>query len=100
MHRADRSFIIRERILVPLVSILEISNKLRFIVSDFGAVANFISRSKVQFPQSIFMGTRKILLKLVLKCDPYERVVVFEFGVARGALTAWGLNQIKSKSLK
>jgi hypothetical protein len=100
VHRADRRFIIRERILVPLVSTLERSNKLRTVVSDFGAVANFIGRSKVQFPQSIFLGTRKSLLKSVLKCDPNERVVVFEFGVARGALTAWGLRQIKSKNLK
>ena len=100
MHREDRRFLIRERLLVPLVSTLERSNKLRSIVSDFGAVANFIDRSKVQSPQSIFLGTRKSLLKSVLKCDPNERVVVFEFGVARGALTAWGLRQIKSKNLK
>ena len=100
MHRADRRFIIRERLLVPLVSTLERSKKLRAIVADFGAVANFIENSKVQFPQSTFLGTRKSLLKSVLKCERNERVVVFEFGVARGALTAWGLKQIKSKNLK
>ena len=100
MHRADRRFIIRERLLVPLVSTLERSKKLRAIATDFGAVANFIENSKVQFPQSRFLGTRKSLLKSVLKCERNERVVVFEFGVARGALTAWGLKQIKSKNLK
>lgn len=100
MHREDRRFLIRERLLVPLVSTLERSNKLRSIVADFGAVANFIENSKAQFPQSTFLGTRKSLLKSVLKCERNERVVVFEFGVARGALTAWGLKQIKSKNLK
>ena len=67
MHRADRKYLIRERLIVPLVSTLERSNKLRSIVSDFGAVANFIGSSKVHFPQSVILGTRKGLLKPVLK---------------------------------
>ena len=100
MHSADRRFIIREKLLVPLVSLLGNNNKLRSVISDFGAVANFVSLSKAQFPQCIFFGTRKSLLKMVLKCEPDERVVVFEFGVARGMLTEWGLKRIKSKNLK
>jgi len=99
MHWEDRRFQNRELISVQITKILQLLPGLRRVIADFGALANYVNWVESRFPGTKFYGSRKRLIKLILKSVENKKVQVLELGVARGALTRWSLSVSNNSQL-
>ena len=96
MHKDDRRFEFRELLMVPIVKILNSSRGLRRLFIDFGQLVDYMIWAKSISIDVKFFGTRKNLLRKVFESHDGEICLVVELGVARGALTKWGLKTFVS----
>lgn len=85
--------------MVPIVRSLAKFKNFRRFVTDFGSLVNYLNWADSRFPDAEFFGTRKNLLKQISKSYGREICLVIELGVARGALTKWGLKAFGSPNL-
>ena len=99
MHKDDLRFEFREFLMVPIVRFLACSKSLRRFVTDFGSLVNYLNWTESRFPDAKFFGTRKNLLRQISKSHGNEICLVIELGVARGALSKWGLKTFRSPNL-
>lgn len=99
MHRDDRRFEFRELLIVPIVKILNRSRGLRRLFIDFGQLVEYLNWAKLRSIDVKFFGTRKNLLRKLFESHEGEICLVVELGVARGALTKWGLKTLLDPNL-
>jgi len=99
VHRDDRRFEFRELLMVPIVKILNRSRGLRRIFIDFGQLVEYVNWAKSRSIDVKFLGTRKNLLRKLFESHEGEICLVLELGVARGALTKWGLKTLMDPNL-
>ena len=99
MHKDDLRFEFREFVMVPIVKVITRSAGLRRLFTDFGSLVNFMNWAESKFPSARFFGTRKNLLRQISKTYGSDICQVIELGVARGALTRWGLKNFSNSNL-
>ena len=99
MHKDDLRFEFREFLMVPICKVLVRSKNLRRLVIDFSSLINYLNWVELSFPGAKFFGTRKNLLRQVSKSQGSDIRLVVELGVARGALTKWGLKTFRNPNL-
>jgi hypothetical protein len=99
MHKDDLRFEFREFLMVPMIKVIARSTGVRRLFTDFGSLVNYINWAESKFTSHKFFGTRKNLLRQISKTFGSEICQVIELGVARGALTKWGLKNFPNPKL-
>ena len=99
MHKDDLRFEFREFLMVSICKVLVRSKNLRRLVMDFSSLINYLNWVESTFPGAKFFGTRKNLLRQISKSQGSDICLVIELGVARGALTKWGLKTFRNPNL-
>jgi hypothetical protein len=85
--------------MVPMIKVIARSTGVRRLFTDFGSLVNYINWAESKFTSHKFFGTRKNLLRQISKTFGSEICQVIELGVARGALTKWGLKNFPNPKL-